>query len=93
MYASSLNLTPQATSATALRVPIPKADWDKRQQFVRQASDLCENARVAVRNARTKGTKDIKSDVDGKIVSKDEGRSDTKKVGILGRRIPFYAGG
>lgn len=61
-------------------MPIPKADWDKRQQFVRQASDLCEHARVAVRNARTKGTKDIKSDVDGKVVSKDEGRSDTKKV-------------
>lgn len=41
---------------------------------------MCENARVAVRNTRGKGVKEIKSDVDGKIVSKEEARNDTKKV-------------
>lgn len=80
LYASSLNLAPQATSATALRVPVPRADWDKRQQLARQASELCESARVAVRSSRTKGQKDLKSDIDAKAFSKDEGRSETKRV-------------
>jgi ribosome recycling factor len=44
---------------------------------------VCENARVAVRNTRGKGVKEIKSDVDGKIVSKEEARNDTKKVSSM----------
>ena len=80
LYDSPLGLTPQAASSTSFRVPIPKPDWDKRQLLVRQAQDLCENARVAVRAVRGKGQKDIKSDVDAKLVNKEEGRGDTKKV-------------
>ena len=81
LYDSPLGLAPQAASATSFRVPIPKPDWDKRQQLVRQAQDLCESARVAVRAIRGKGQKDIKADVDAKIVNKEDGRGDTKKVG------------
>lgn len=61
-------------------MPVPRADWDKRQQLVRQASELCESARVAVRSSRTKGQKDLKSDIDAKAFSKEEGRGETKRV-------------
>ncbi|KAL8276164.1 hypothetical protein RQP46_011422 [Phenoliferia psychrophenolica] len=80
LYDSPLGLAPQAASATSFRVPVPKPDWDKRQLLVKQAQDMCENARVAVRAVRGKGQKDIKSDVDAKVVNKEEGRGDTKKL-------------
>lgn len=84
IYASPLSLAPQHISATTLRVPIPRPDWDKRQALVKQASELCEHARVAVRAARGKGQKEIKADVDGKAIGKDEGRSEVKKVRSTG---------
>ncbi|KAK4701881.1 ribosome recycling factor, partial [Phenoliferia sp. Uapishka_3] len=80
LYDSPLSLTPQAASATSFRVPVPRPDWDKRQQLVRQAQDLCESARVSIRAVRGKGQKEIKSDVDAKLANKEEGRADTKKL-------------
>ncbi|GAA5902801.1 hypothetical protein JCM5296_002885 [Sporobolomyces johnsonii] len=80
LYASPLNLTPQATSATSIRVPIPRLDWDKRQQLVRDAQALCEKARIAIRQVRTDGQKEIKADVDAKVIGKEESRTETKKL-------------
>lgn len=80
LYASPLSLTPQPISSTAFRVPIARPDWEKRQQLVRQASELCENARMSVRSTRGKGLKDSKSDLDAKLVNKEDGRNDVKVV-------------
>ncbi|CEQ39071.1 SPOSA6832_00585 [Sporobolomyces salmonicolor] len=80
LYASPLNLTPQPTSATSIRVPVPRPDWDKRQQLVRDAQALCEKARIAIRQVRTDGQKEIKADVDAKVVGKEEARTETKKL-------------
>ncbi|GAA6012642.1 hypothetical protein JCM10207_009066 [Rhodosporidiobolus poonsookiae] len=80
LYASPLNLTPQASGATSIRVPVPRPDWDKRQQLVRDAQNLCEKARIAVRQVRTDGQKEIKADVDNKVIGKEEGRSEGKKL-------------
>ncbi|GAA6053682.1 hypothetical protein JCM3770_001694 [Rhodotorula araucariae] len=80
IYASPLNLTPQPAGSTSLRVPVPKADWDKRQQLVRDAQALCEKARIAVRQVRTDGQKDIKRDQDAKVVGKEEARTEGKKL-------------
>ncbi|GAA5829015.1 hypothetical protein JCM11251_004098 [Rhodosporidiobolus azoricus] len=80
LYASPLNLTPQPSGATTIRVPIPKPDNDKRQSLVRDAQNLCEKARIAVRQVRIDGQKEIKADVDGKIIGKEEGRTEGKKL-------------
>ncbi|BGP19025.1 hypothetical protein JCM10213_009265 [Rhodosporidiobolus nylandii] len=80
LYASPLNLTPQSTGATTIRVPVPKPDNDKRQQLVRDAQALCEKARIAVRQVRTDGQKEIKADVDRKVIGKEEGRAEGKKL-------------
>lgn len=80
LYASPLNLTPQPSGSTTIRVPVPKPDLDKRQQLVRDAQNLCEKARIAVRQVRIDGQKEIKADVDGKVIGKEEGRSEGKKV-------------
>ncbi|GAA5973268.1 hypothetical protein JCM11641_003042 [Rhodosporidiobolus odoratus] len=80
LYASPLNLTPQPTGATTIRVPVPKPDNDKRQQLVRDTQNLCEKARIAVRQIRTDGQKEIKADVDRKVVGKEEGRAEGKKL-------------
>lgn len=89
LYDSALSLTPQAASSTSIRVPIPRPDWDKRQQLVRQAQDLCETARVAIRSVRARGQKEIKGDVDSKVATKDDGRNDSKKVRSLVGLSPF----
>lgn len=83
IFASPLSLAPQPTGATTLRVPIPRADWDKRQQLVKQANDLAENAKIAIRQVRIKAQKEIKAELE-----KEEGRAEAKKVsggGGLGR--------
>ena len=80
IYASPLNLTPQPSGATSIRVPVPKPDWDKRQALVRDAQDLCEKARIAIRQTRNDGQKEIKKDVDNKVIGKEEGRQEGKKV-------------
>ncbi|KAM0792045.1 hypothetical protein ACM66B_004753 [Microbotryomycetes sp. NB124-2] len=80
IYSSPHNFAPQTVSPTSLRVPVPKPNLDTRKQLVKQASDLSESARTAIRGTRTKGHKDIKADVDGKLSSKDEGQKDGKKL-------------
>lgn len=83
IYASPLSLVPQSLSTTSYRVPISRPDWDKRETLVRQASELCETARVNIRTIRGKGQKDIKADVDAKLIGKEDGRGDAKKVSPL----------
>ncbi len=56
-------------------MPIPRADWNKRQQLVKQASELAENARIAIRLVRTKAQKEIKGELE-----KEEGKAEAKKV-------------
>ncbi|SGY40147.1 BQ5605_C003g02329 [Microbotryum silenes-dioicae] len=80
LYASPLSLTPQSHSASSLLVPIPAPTWEKRKAMTRQASDACEAARIAVRNLRTRGQKEIKQDLSTSVVSKEEARSDGKNL-------------
>lgn len=36
-----------------------------------------------IRSVRARGGKEIKADLDGKLIGKDEGRVEGKKVGLL----------
>ncbi|POY76139.1 hypothetical protein BMF94_0862 [Rhodotorula taiwanensis] len=80
IYASPLNLAPQPSGASSLRVPVPRPDLDKRQQYVRDAQALCEKARNTIRAHRVDGQKDIKKDVDAKVVGTSEARTEGKKL-------------
>ncbi|BGO88935.1 hypothetical protein JCM10020v2_000555 [Rhodotorula toruloides] len=80
IYASPLGLAPLPEGDTKLRVPVPKADDDKRHQLVRDAQTLCEKTRQAIRKVRTDGQKDIKRDTDQKIIGTSEARQEGKKL-------------
>ncbi|BGP22235.1 ribosome recycling factor [Rhodotorula toruloides] len=80
IYASPLGLAPLPHGDTKLRVPVPKADEDKRQQLVRDAQTICEKARQAIRKVRTDGRKAIKRDTDQKIIGTSEARQEGKKL-------------
>lgn len=84
IYASPLNLAPQPSGGGALRVPVPRPDLDKREQYVRDAQALCEKARNTIRAHRIDGQKDIKRDVDDKVVGTSEARTEGKKVNVAG---------
>ncbi|KAK4052994.1 hypothetical protein OIO90_004118 [Microbotryomycetes sp. JL221] len=86
IYTSQHNFAPQPISPTVLKVPVPKPNLETRRQLVKQTSDLCEQARVAVRGVRTKSHKDIKADIDDKLSSKDEGQKDGKKLDTMTKK-------
>lgn len=86
IYSADLNLTPQAQTSqnpgdeNILRVAIPQPTSESRQAMVKDLTRICENARVSIRDARHKAQKQIKSDIDRKVVGKSEGDKESKKV-------------
>lgn len=83
IYASNLNLTPQTQAGgeeNVLRVAVPQPTTESRQALVKDLTKICENARVSIRDARHKAQKQIKSDIDRKVVGKSEGDRESKKV-------------
>ncbi|KDN36480.1 ribosome recycling factor, partial [Tilletiaria anomala UBC 951] len=83
IYASQLNLAPQVVSGDeegTLRVPVPKPTVETRKELLKDISRICESARVSIRSARHAAQKQIKADIDGKIVGSSEGKALMKKV-------------
>ncbi|BGP53528.1 hypothetical protein JCM8202_002732 [Rhodotorula sphaerocarpa] len=80
IYASPLNVAPLPAGSSSFRVPIPRPDDAKRQQYVRDAQALCEKARNTIRGHRIDGQKDIKRDVDEKVIGTSEARSENKRL-------------
>ncbi|PWZ02966.1 ribosome recycling factor, partial [Testicularia cyperi] len=91
IYAADLGLSPQsptsAEDANVLRVAVPKPTSESRQQMVKDLTKICENARVSIRTARHQGMKQIKSDIDNKVVGKSEGDKETKKLEAETKKI------
>ncbi|SNX81389.1 uncharacterized protein MEPE_00094 [Melanopsichium pennsylvanicum] len=86
IYSANLGLTPQTQASqnpgdeNIIRVAIPQPTTESRQAMVKDLTKICENARVSIRDARHKAQKQIKSDIDAKVVGKNEGEKETKKV-------------
>ncbi len=86
IYSADLNLTPQTQShqnpgdENVIRVAIPQPTTESRQAMVKDLTRICENARVSIRDARHKAQKQIKSDIDRKVVGKSEGEKESKKI-------------
>lgn len=53
---------------------------DSRTKLLADINRICENARVSIRSARHSAQKQIKKDVDGKVVGKSEGDKEMKKM-------------
>lgn len=86
IYSADLGLTPQTQAhqnpgdENIIRVAVPQPTSETRQAMVKDLTKICENARVSIRDARHKAQKQIKSDIDRKVVGKSEGEKESKKV-------------
>lgn len=68
---SDLGLNP-STAGAVIRVPMPMLTEQTRREFVKQARNETEAARVSVRNARRDANSDIKELLKEKMISEDE---------------------
>lgn len=67
-------------------LPLARPTVESRRDLIKEISKLCENARVSIRSARHVAQKQIKSDIDNKVVGSSEGKQEMKKVGPAVRR-------
>lgn len=79
---SDLGLTP-VNDGKLIRLPIPRLTEERRQELVRVVGRRVEEARVAIRNCRRDGLRDLREMEKEKLVSEDEhyrGREDMQKL-------------
>lgn len=79
---SDLGLTP-VNDGKVIRLPIPRLTEERRQELVRVVGRRVEEARVAIRNCRRDGLRDLREMEKEKLISEDEhyrAREDTQKL-------------
>ena len=59
IYEADLGYTPNNDGET-IRIVIPDLTEDRRKELVKQVKAMCEDAKVAIRNARRDGMDDVK---------------------------------
>ena len=74
IHSSDLGLSPAAV-ADRLRLQLPPLTEERRREFIRQARQETESARVAVRNIRRALIADLKKLARGKSIDEDTERS------------------
>jgi ribosome recycling factor len=67
----SLGLNP-SDDGRVVRVPVPALTEERRKQLVKQASEKVEEARIALRNVRQDGLKDVRHKKENKELSEDD---------------------
>ncbi|MFQ6000493.1 MAG: ribosome recycling factor [Anaerolineae bacterium] len=79
---SDLGLTP-VNDGKVIRLPIPRLTEERRQELVRVVGRRVEEARVAIRNCRRDGLRDLREMGKEKLISEDEhyrAREDVQKL-------------
>jgi ribosome recycling factor len=71
IMASDLGLNP-SNDGTIVRLVIPQLTEERRQELTRHAAQRVEEARVAVRNCRRDGMKDLQEIEREKLISEDD---------------------
>ncbi|HOM16531.1 MAG TPA: ribosome recycling factor [Thermoguttaceae bacterium] len=71
ILASGLGLTPQNDGRT-IRLIIPPLSTEVRRKMVGRVRELCEEAKIAIRNIRRDGNKSADQAEEEKILSEDE---------------------
>ncbi|CAO1629781.1 unnamed protein product [Sympodiomycopsis kandeliae] len=83
IYMAELNLVPQQVGSSdegVLRIPIPRPTTETRLQLLKDINRICENAKISIRSARHIGQKQIKADIDNKIIGATEGQKEQKTM-------------
>ncbi len=86
IMASDLGLTPN-NDGEVIRIVLPELTEERRKEFVRQARQLGERARVAVRNVRRDANDEVKKQVKEGELSEDEGRRLQEQIQALTDRV------
>ncbi len=76
---SNVGLTP-GNDGDVLRLPIPPLSEERRKEYVKQAKARCEDAKVAVRNARRDANEMLKEATKGSEISEDDEKRGLKLV-------------
>ncbi|MEI6805900.1 MAG: ribosome recycling factor [Myxococcaceae bacterium] len=74
---ANLGLMPMIDS-DIVRVPVPALTEERRKEFVKQAKQRCEDAKVAVRNARRDANEMFKDALKDKSISEDDEKKGLK---------------
>lgn len=73
IMASDLGLNP-STAGNVIRIPMPALTEETRKQYIRQARQEAEQARVSIRTIRRNVLTEVKSLLKEKLISEDEER-------------------
>ncbi len=79
---SDLGLTP-VNDGKVIRLPIPRLTEERREELVRVVGRRVEEARIAIRNCRRDGLRDLREMEREKLISEDEhyrAREDMQKL-------------
>ncbi|KAH8925993.1 ribosome recycling factor [Atractiella rhizophila] len=88
LQTSHLKLSPNAgPTPNSLLVKIAPPDNKVREDLARKAAEVCEHARVAIRNLKNQAQKDIKSDEQQNRSTKDDVFRDGKKLDEITKKV------
>ena len=76
---SGLGLTPQVSKGV-IRIPIPPLTEERRQELVKLAKKMAEDARVAIRNVRRDAIERVRQMEKNKEISEDERKAAEKEI-------------
>lgn len=76
---ANLGLVP-VVDGDLVRIPMPPLTEERRREFVKQAKQKCEDAKVAVRNARRDANEMLKSATKEGAISEDEEKRGLKVI-------------
>lgn len=83
IYAADLDLSPQHVTdgeEGVLRIPVPRPTAETRERLAKEVNKVCENARISIRTARHHAQKQIRSDEKRRVIGKDEGMLEMKRM-------------
>jgi len=70
---SDLGLTP-SNDGEMIRLTLPELNEERRREFVKKTSQMCEKSKVSIRNIRRDANDSVKKEVKNKTLSEDESR-------------------
>jgi ribosome recycling factor len=79
IQAGSANLTP-VSDGDVLRITIPSMSQEQREEYIKLARTKLEGGRIMVRQVRQEAMKDLKRELDEKLISEDQEKVGEKKV-------------
>ncbi len=91
VQASDLGLNPQ-NDGRLIRINVPPLSTEVRKRMVARIRELCEEAKVAIRNIRRDGNKAADQAEKSKILSEDECQSVKDEIQDLTKRYETQAG-